>query len=101
MQHYVIKTIQWVAAGRYFFAGTPVSSTNKADFESFTVATNTWLPLRNIGATNYKPVLYSSITYHRVCKKSNIKGATCEVVIAYSSGAHKCTPVAFSGVRAT
>ena len=31
IQHYVVKKIQWLATGRWFSPGTPVSSTNKTD----------------------------------------------------------------------
>jgi len=31
IQHCVIKVGQWIAAGRLFSPGTPVSSTNKTD----------------------------------------------------------------------
>ena len=35
-QHYVIKVCQWLATGRWFSLGTPVSSTNKTDRHDIT-----------------------------------------------------------------
>jgi hypothetical protein len=48
---------------------------------------------------NHNPVLCSFITYHRICIKSNPRGATNIAGIAHYSGAPECTPV-FRGVRA-
>jgi len=37
LQHYVMKFVmQWLATGRWFFPGTPVSSTNKTDSHDIT-----------------------------------------------------------------
>jgi hypothetical protein len=36
IQHYVIKFCQWLVTGRWFFPGTPVSSTNKTDHHNIT-----------------------------------------------------------------
>ena len=36
VQHYVIKFVKWLATGRWFSMGTPVSSTNKTDRHDIT-----------------------------------------------------------------
>ena len=36
IQHYVIKVCQWLAIGKWFSSGSPVSSTNKTDRHDIT-----------------------------------------------------------------
>ena len=49
---------------------------------------------------NHNPILSSFMTYHRVCDKSNMTGATYGAWTAYPSCApdHEFTPQVFSGI---
>ena len=47
---------------------------------------------------NLNPIPFSFMTYHRVCKKSSTKGATCRAGTAFPSRASLFIP-GFSGVR--
>jgi len=41
---------------------------------------------------NHNPVIYSFITFQRICEKSNTMGATCGARSAHPSGAPEFTP---------
>jgi hypothetical protein len=78
-------------------------------FESFTVATMTWLTVmehlchkwqRICSTCKHFTVLSSFMTYHMVCNYIKTTGATSGAWTAYPSGAPEFTPV-FSGVHVT
>jgi hypothetical protein len=46
---------------------------------------------------NHYPVIFSYMTYYRVCKKSNMADVTGETGCAYLSGTYELTAV-FSGL---
>ena len=70
-------------------------------FESFTIAIMTWLTvtenLCHKWPRIYFPVIFSFMTYHRVCSKSSTTGTTNGT--SYPSGAAEVTLI-FSGIRA-
>jgi hypothetical protein len=80
-------------------------------FESFTVATMTWLTIieymrhkwPRICSTcrQYFPFLSSFMTCHRVCNSINTTGATSEAGTAYLFAEHLSSSPVFSGVRVT
>jgi hypothetical protein len=69
IQHYVIKfnkACQWLAAGRWFSPGTPISSTNKTDLHDITeillkVALNTINQIKPNPTCNCISVLHCSL----------------------------------------
>ena len=90
------------------FMVKPLTVTHINHFESFTVATMTWLTVTEVLCHNWpricsvcrnqNPVFSSWLTYHRVCNKSNTTSVICGAGTAHSSGAHAFTP-GFSGIR--
>jgi hypothetical protein len=69
VQHYVIKVCQWLATGRWFSPGPPVSSTNKTDRHDITEL------LLKVALNTIKQTFFV-ITVH-LCKHSNIIHIRC------------------------
>ena len=73
IQHHVIKVCQWLAAGEWFFPGTPVFSSNKTDNHYITeillkVVINT-ITLTSSRCDLIIPLISSMFSYNKSCNK--------------------------------
>ena len=100
---YSKRYTKWNSLENVLFIDVNINHINVHHFESFTMATMTWLTVTKKTqicsvCRNYNPVLSSFMVYHRDCNKSSTTHATYGAWAAYPSGTHELSP-SFSGVR--